>query len=131
MINKIWKTFFNKKFIKFVIIGLINTFNHNLVYLSLLPYINYLLANFIAFIISMLISFFLSCYITFGIKPTWKKLIVFPVTNIPNLFFQTIGIYIIVDLLNIPKQYGAIITAIFSIPLTYLIMKIILDKKNN
>jgi putative flippase GtrA len=128
MINKFKNTFLTPKFIKFVIVGTINTINHNIIYLIGLTFLNYMIANFIAFIISMIISFFLNCYFTFNIKPTLEKFIAFPITNIPNLFFQTVGIYIVVEVFNIPKEYGALVTAIFSIPLTFLIMKYVLEK---
>jgi putative flippase GtrA len=129
MINKIKKTFLTPEFLRFVIIGGINTLNHNIVYwlvLAIKPSINYMIANFIAFCVSMVISFFLSCYFTFKIKPTWKKFAAFPLTNIPNLFFQTVGIYIIVDVIGIPKQYGALIATICALPITFIVMKFIL-----
>jgi hypothetical protein len=43
---------------------------------------------------------------------------------------QTIGIYIIVEVIKIPQEYGALISTLVSIPFTYIIMRIILkDKK--
>lgn len=128
MINKYKNIFLTPKFTKFVIVGIINTINHNIIYLTLLNFLNYMAANLIAFIISMIISFFLNCYFTFNIKPTFEKFMVFPLTNLPNLFFQTVGIYIVVEVIKISKEYGALITAIFSIPLTFLMMKLVLEK---
>ncbi|MFA7515067.1 MAG: GtrA family protein [Bacilli bacterium] len=130
MINKIRHTFFTPEFIKFVIVGTINTINHNIIYLASLTCLNYLIANFIAFIISMIISFFLNCYITFKVKPTIKKLVIFPLTNLPNLFFQTFGIYIVVELIKIPKEYGALVTALLAVPFTFMMMKLILERDN-
>lgn len=124
LINK----FTSKEFIKFFAVGLINTFNHNVIYIFLLVYLNYIYSTLIAFLIAMCISFFLNCYITFNVKPTWKKLIIFPISNIPNFFFQIIGIYIVVGVLNVPKQYGSIICTLLALPFTYLIMKVILKK---
>ena len=126
--KKIISKFTSKEFIKFFVVGLVNTFNHNIIYLFLLTYINYMYSTLIAFIIAMCISFFLNCYITFNVKPTWKKLLLFPISNIPNFFFQIVGIYIVVGILKIPEQYGSIICTLLALPFTYLIMKVILKK---
>lgn len=131
MANKIKKAFFTPEFLRFIIIGIINTIDQNIVYLILLPYMNYMLSNFIAFLISMTISFFLSCYFTFKVKATWKKFIVFPLSNLPNLLFQTVGIYVIVQVIGIPKQYGSIIATLCALPFTFLIMRFILMFKKN
>ena len=98
MMIKIIKIFLKPEFIKFIIIGFINTFNHNVIYL-LLIYLNvyYVIANFTAFITSMTISFFLNSYITFKVKPTWQRFLLFPLSNI-QFIFQTIGIYLVVEI---------------------------------
>lgn len=124
--KKLISKFTSKEFIKFFVVGLINTFNHNIIYLFLLTYINYMYSTLIAFIIAMYISFFLNCYITFNVKPTLKKLLLFPISNIPNFFFQIVGIYIVVGILSIPKEYGSIICTLLALPFTYLIMRVIL-----
>jgi putative flippase GtrA len=126
MISKVKKAYYNKEFLKFVFVGIINTVNHNIIYLISLSFFSYLVSNIIAFFISMIISFFLNCRFTFNIKPTLKKLMIFPLSNIPNFFFQTIGIYVIVTIIGIPKEYGALIATVLALPLTFIMMRFLL-----
>ncbi|MDD2490323.1 MAG: GtrA family protein [Bacilli bacterium] len=133
MIKRIKNIFLELEFIKFVIIGFINTFNHNVIYLLLIYFnVYYVIANLFAFIISMTISFFLNSYITFKVKPTWQRFLLFPLSNLPTLFFQTIGIYLVVEIGGLPKEYGALVLSLLSIPFTFIIMRYIFkynDKK--
>lgn len=126
MIKIIKDIFLKPEFIKFIIIGFINTFNHNVIYLLLIYHnVYYVIANFTAFITSMTISFFLNSYITFKVKPTWQRFCLFPLSNLPNLFLQTIGIYLIVDIGGLPQEYGALVLSLLSIPFTFIIMRLI------
>lgn len=131
MINKLIDIFFSPRFLKFIVVGVINTVNHNIIYLAINDLVSPVIANTIAFLISMVISFFLNSYITFNTKPTWENFKLFPLTNIPNLIVQTIGIFVIIDILNIHKDYAALLTSIFSIPLTFIIMNVIFRRKTN
>jgi putative flippase GtrA len=131
MLKTIKNIFLKPEFIKFVIIGFINTFNHNVIYLLLIYFnVYYVIANFIAFIISMIISFFLNSYITFKVKPTWQRFLLFPLSNLPTLFFQTIGIYLVIEIGGLPKEYGALVLSLLSIPFTFIIMRYIFKYKD-
>ncbi len=120
----------SKSFGRFVVIGIINTINHNIIYLILLIYLPYLIANIGAFLLSMIISFFLNSKYTFKVKMSWSKFIYFPISYLPNFISQMIGIIILVELLKIKKEYAAFLASLIAIPFTYITMKIILkDKK--
>ncbi|MFV0274718.1 MAG: GtrA family protein [Bacilli bacterium] len=133
MIETFKNNFFNKKFIVFVIIGIINTINHNIIYLILLNLfnLNYLLSNLVAFITSMIISFLLNSFITFKKKPTIKTAILFPLSNIPTLIFGVITSYVYVNLLKGNENFAGLLASICAIPFSFIIMKIIFNKKDN
>ena len=123
MINKVK----NPHFLKFVIIGIMNTIIHNAVYLTLLYFdVNYLLSNTLAWFISLTFSFFINCYYNFKVKPTIVKFIKFPTTAIPGFLFQMIGVVVLVTILNCPKEISAFLASLVAIPITFTLMKWIL-----
>ncbi|MGI6324479.1 MAG: GtrA family protein [Bacilli bacterium] len=126
MIKLIKEKFLNKKFITFVIIGIINTLNHNIIYLILLNFLPYYWSNVLAFFGSMTISFVLNSWLTFKVKMTLIKFIKFPISYIPNFISQMLGIVILVEYINTPEKYAAFLASLIAIPLTYLIMQFIL-----
>ena len=128
MINKIKQEFFNKNFIKFGIIGVINTINYNLLYILGLLVFNYMISNIIAYVISLIISFLLNCKYNFKVKPTLKKLLLFPLSGLATFLCQTIGLYLLVDLFNCSEYISAFISSLAAIPITFVIVKFILKK---
>ncbi len=79
------KQYFNKlktkdnkifSFLRFGIIGVINTVHYYIWYLLFLYFnIPYVISHTIAFTLSMIGSYFLNCYFTFKTKPTLKNLL--------------------------------------------------------
>lgn len=118
-----------QSFLRFVVVGIINTLNYYLIYLLLL-FLNipYIASHSIAFGISMIGSFYLNCYFTYRTKPTLKKFFQFPLTYVINYTISTSSLYIIVDLLNMNVLIAPIISMILPIPFTYLVSKWILDR---
>lgn len=121
--------YFSLQFGKFALVGGLNTVIHNLIYLSLIHLnINYVYSTIIAFSISLIFSFYLNCYFTYKIKPTLKKFILFPISYLPNLFMQLVGIVFIVEVLRISKYLSGLLSSVIAIPLTYVIMSFILKR---
>jgi len=119
------------RLIKFVIVGVINTLNYYLVYLLLLKvlHLDYLSSHLTGFLVSFIISYFLNCYVVYKVKPTLKKLIQFPLTQVVNIGIQTLLLFIFVDLLHFKSVYAPFPALIFTIPITYFITTYILTKE--
>ena len=119
----------HQSFLRFVVVGFINTFNYYVLYL-LFMYLNmpYILGHSIAFLISMIGSFYLNCYFTYKTKPTLKKFLQFPMTYVVNYSVTTISLFILVDFLQLNQFIAPLIAAIIPIPFTFIMSKWILDK---
>ncbi|RAI81634.1 GtrA family protein [Macrococcoides caseolyticum subsp. hominis] len=119
------------RLIKFIVVGFINTFNYYLVYLLLLKvlYLGYLTSHLTGFLVSFIISYFLNCYFVYKVKPTFKKFIQFPLTQVVNMGVQTLLLYIFVELLHIDKVYAPFPALVFTIPITYFVTTYILTKE--
>lgn len=114
--------------IKFVIVGGINTLDYYIVYLILLKLlnVNYMISHIIGFIVSFIISYYLNCYFVYKVKPTLKKFLSFPITQVVNMGMQTFLLYIFVRWFDFPSEIAPFVGLIVTIPITFVLSKWIL-----
>lgn len=118
--------------LKFIIVGGINTLNYYIVYLLLLKllHIEYMISHITGFIVAFVISYYLNCYFVYRVKPTWRKFISFPITQIVNVGLQTVLLYVFVSWLNLPAEIAPFAGLIITIPITFVLSKWILKESN-
>ncbi|HDZ8730841.1 TPA: flippase GtxA [Staphylococcus aureus] len=118
--------------LKFIIVGGINTLNYYVVYLLLLKllHIEYMISHITGFIVAFVISYYLNCYFVYRVKPTWRKFISFPITQIVNISLQTVLLYVFVSWLNLPAEIALFAGLIITIPITFILSKWILKDSN-
>ncbi|HAR5369732.1 TPA: flippase GtxA [Staphylococcus aureus] len=118
--------------LKFIIVGGINTLNYYVVYLLLLKllHIEYMISHITGFIVAFVISYYLNCYFVYRVKPTWRKFISFPITQIVNVSLQTVLLYVFVSWLNLPAEIAPFAGLIITIPITLILSKWILKDSN-
>ncbi|HCG76259.1 MULTISPECIES: GtrA family protein [Staphylococcus] len=111
--------------IKFVIVGGINTLNYYIVYLLLLKLlnVNYLVSHVTGFIVSFIISYYLNCYFVYKVKPTLKKFLSFPLTQVVNMGMQTLLLYIFVQWFHISSEIAPFVGLVITIPITFILSK--------
>ncbi len=118
--------------LKFIIVGGINTLNYYVVYLLLLKllHIEYMISHITGFLVAFVISYYLNCYSVYRVKPTWRKFISFPITQIVNVSLQTVLLYVFVSWLNLPAEIAPFAGLIITIPITFILSKWILKDSN-
>ncbi|HHQ9190526.1 TPA: flippase GtxA [Staphylococcus aureus] len=118
--------------LKFIIVGGINTLNYYVVYLLLLKLLHteYMISHITGFIVAFVISYYLNCYFVYRVKPTWRKFISFPITQIVNISLQTVLLYVFVSWLNLPAEIAPFAGLIITIPITFILSKWILKDSN-
>lgn len=118
--------------LKFIIVGGINTLNYYVVYLLLLKlfHIEYMISHITGFIVAFVISYYLNCYFVYRIKPTWRKFISFPITQLVNASLQTVLLYVFVSWLNLPAEIAPFAGLVITIPITFVLSKWILKDSN-
>ena len=119
-------TFF--EIIKFIIVGAINTLNYYIIYLMFTQLLNipYLFSHITSFLISFVVSFFLNCLLVYKVKPTWRKFIQFPLTQVVNMGMQTGLLYVFVQWFHISSVIAPFAGLIITIPITFVLSKYIL-----
>ncbi|HGZ6321841.1 TPA: flippase GtxA [Staphylococcus aureus] len=118
--------------LKFIIVGGINTLNYYVVYLLLLKllHIEYMISHITGFLVAFVISYYLNCYFVYRVKPTWRKFISFPITQIVNVSLQTVLLYVFVSWLNLSAEIAPFAGLVITIPITFVLSKWILKDSN-
>ncbi|WTL47934.1 GtrA family protein [Streptomyces sp. NBC_01497] len=116
--------------IRFALVGAVNTGTYYVFYLALLngAGLPYVVAHVIAFILSMIGSFFLNSWFTYRTRPTLRKFLLFPLTNLANFVITTGGVYVLVDLLGMNDTYAPLIAAAAAIPITFVVSRTIMTR---
>ncbi|MEU0371125.1 GtrA family protein [Streptomyces sp. NPDC006283] len=112
--------------VRFALVGVVNTGTYYGLYLALLTVLPYVAAHVVAFVLSMIGSFFLTSYFTYRTRPTWRKFLLFPLTNAANFVVTTCGVYLLVDVLHFGSRYAPLIAAAAAIPITFVVSRTIM-----
>lgn len=114
--------------IRFALVGGVNTGTFFVIYLLLHPWMPYFLAYTLAFGLSMIGSFFMNTYFTYRTRPTWKKFLLFPLTNVTNYVIQSVGLYALVAWAGLDSKIAPLVAAVLAIPFTFLLSRKILTR---
>lgn len=121
--------YFKNSFIRFLFVGIFNVIFSYLIYLIALFIIKiYIFAYTISFIISVIVSYLLNSKVVFNVRLSKKNMLKFPIVYIVQFIFGFFGLTYIVEYLNIDSRFAPIMLLIVTIPLTYILSKIILTK---
>ncbi|MFI5494286.1 GtrA family protein [Actinoplanes sp. NPDC051859] len=116
--------------IKFAVVGVINTGTFYALYLALHSWLPYYPAFVIAFLISMVGSFFLNTYVTYRTRPTWRKFLLFPLTNLTNFVVTSVGVFVLVEWFGVNERIAPLAAAMAAIPVTFLLSRRILTHRD-
>ncbi|MEU7058072.1 GtrA family protein [Streptomyces sp. NPDC046197] len=118
-----------RQVVVFALVGVINTMTYYGLYLLFLTCFPYLLAHVLAFGLSMIGSFFLNARFTYRTRPTWRKFLLFPLTNATNFLLMTVGVYVIVDVLRAGNRFAPLLASAAAIPVTFVLSRTIMLPK--
>lgn len=123
------------QFIKFGIVGGINTFLSYGIYFVIIKLGgHYALANFIAFMITVFISYILNGNFVFNSKSEEEDIKKFKIDikalikvyasySITSLFLATLLLWIEVDIIGLPEEIGPIINLFITVPVNFVLNK--------
>lgn len=121
---KFFKKLLNNGFIRFCLLGIINTFND--AFFSWLAHfvIQENAAAVAGYAVALTIAFFLSCKMIFKSKPSFKKYIRFIISYIPNFIIFFLVTFITINTLRLPQFWATVLAAMAGGPVTYIIIKL-------
>lgn len=129
MINKILHNNTIMQFLKFGIVGGLNTVLSYLIYLAGVRLgLHYAAANFVAFVITVFISYMLNGNFVFKEEGNqrfdFKTLMkVYASYSVTSLFLATILLWFEVDVLGLPEEIGPVINLFITVPVNFLFNK--------
>lgn len=118
-----------RQILTFAVVGAVNTAVYYGLYLLFLTRLPYLAAHVLAFTLSMVGSFFLNARFTYRTRPTWRKFLLFPLTNATNFLVTTTGVYVIVDVLHAGSRLAPLLASAAAIPVTFVVSRMIMLPK--
>ncbi len=129
LVTKCKNIFLSIEFMKFVIIGVINTFNGTLFSYIYSSFLNVNIAFIFGYITGLLISYLLNSYFTFKESLSIQKFIRFAISYIPNFLIQYIVVLIVINILGWYNLIAYGLAALIGVPVTFIIMKLFAFKK--
>lgn len=125
----LWTKLINKEFLRFLVSGGLNTLFTYLIYLLLLTLLDYRVAYTFSYIFGIFVSYGLNVRFVFRQKVTFKSFIQFPLVYLLQYLINLVLLYILVDHLHISKIIVPIISVLITIPISFLLSKIIIKTK--
>ncbi len=124
MLHSLWLKFW--PLIKFCLVGVVNTGVYYGVYLLLYRFMPYVAAHLIGWVVSVVASYLLNCWFTYKVRPTWLKLLLYPLSSLPNVLFTTFGVVLLVEVLHVSKELSPLVAGLCAVPFSYLLAKLLL-----
>ncbi|WP_318204486.1 GtrA family protein [Streptomyces sp. SCL15-4] len=119
-----------RQILTFAAVGVVNTATYYCLYLLFLTGLPYLAAHILAFAFAMVGSFFLNARFTYRTRPTWRKFLLFPLTNLTNFLITTAGVYLIVDVLHAGSRFAPLLASAAAIPVTFVVSRWVMLPKS-
>lgn len=129
IIEKVKRIFLSAEFIKFIIIGVINTFNGVVFAYIYSSFLDANLAFIFGYITGLIISYILNSIFTFKEKLEITKFIKFIISSIPNYIVQQITVIVVINILGLHKLIAYGLAAMIGVPVTFIILKVFAFKK--
>ncbi|MER5884684.1 GtrA family protein [Streptomyces sp. NPDC001941] len=112
--------------VRFALVGAVNTGTYYGLYLLFSRWLPYVAAHVAAFLLSMVGSFFLTSRFTYRTRPTWRKFLLFPLTNAANFVVTTAGVYLLVSVAGLDSHWAPLPAAALAVPVTFLLSRTIM-----
>ncbi|AIA03922.1 GtrA family protein [Streptomyces noursei] len=111
---------------RFTLVGGVNTATFYACYLPLHRLLPYFAAYTAGFVLSLVGSFFLNTYFTYRTRPTWKKFLLFPLTQVTNYAVQSAGLVALVSWWGMNSVAAPLAAALLALPVTFVVSRRIL-----
>lgn len=116
-------------FFRFLVVGGINTVVGYVVTLILhyLVGLDYRWAQVLNFLICFPLAYTLQSLYAFRTRLSWRKLLVYPLSSLPNLLVQVFTTVVVVHFFDAPKYIAYIFSYIVPIPIMYFMVKFLVS----
>lgn len=114
--------------IKFGIVGTTAMLIHYGIYYILLPFMDKNIAYTIGYFLSFLCNYLMSSYITFRVKPSWKRFFRFLCSHGINYFIY-LGLFNFFYWVGVPAEYAPLPVYLVAVTISFLLVRYALKLK--
>lgn len=116
-------------FLRFLISGGVNTGATYAVYLGMLQITEYKTAYTIAYIFGVVLAFSINLLFVFQTHRGWRSVVLFPFVYVVQYLTSLGLIWLWVERLRLPKELAPLIAIVVTIPLTFLLSRLVFGGK--
>lgn len=121
-VKKLKDIFFSKRFLRFCLLGCINTFDTAFISWICHFILQPNLSAVIGFIGSLTIAYYLNCRFVFKRKPEIKGLLRFFVSYVPTFVIYFLVTFVTINTLHLPQFWATVLSTAIGSPLAFFIM---------
>lgn len=118
-------------FSRFLIAGAVNTGLTYVIYLCLLFLMPYAWAYSITYVIGIGIGYLLNAHWVFKRAPGLSSATGYPLIYALNYFLGIMVLWVLVELIHLPKEFAPLLIVVLSVPVTYIVTKFIFLGKSS
>lgn len=118
--------FFNREFLRFVIVGAINTGISYLFYLVLLRVVSTYVAFTLSFIGGIGLGYVLNTFFVFHERASVKKAAQFPIVYVVQYGLSIGLLFVLTEWLHISREFAPLLILCVSVPITFFLARAIL-----
>lgn len=111
--------------VRYALVGVGNAVTYYAVYLLVLGEVGYLIAHVVGLGAAMVVSFFLNCRFTFRVRPSWRRLLLYPASQAVNVAATTAGVVVLVGV-GVDERVAPIAAAVLAVPVSFLAARLVL-----
>lgn len=117
------------RFFRFLLTGGLNTGLTFCIYLILLNFIPYMWSYSFSYMLGIIFSFFMSRYFVFNEHQGIKSALFYPLVYLAQYSLGIVIIWLWVTKLKLPEAIAPLIVVIISLPMTYVLTKLVFVRK--
>ncbi len=111
--------------VRYALVGVVNAATYYVVYLLVLREVGYLTAHVIGLGAAMIVSFFLNCRVTFRVRPSWRRFLLYPASQAVNVAATTVGVVALVGA-GMDERIAPLAAAVLAVPVSFLAARLVL-----
>ena len=112
--------------VRYALVGVVNAATYYAVYLAVLGEVGYLTAHIVGLGAAMVVSFFLNCRVTFRVRPSWRRFLLYPASQAVNIAATTIGVVGLVTL-GVDERIAPLVAAVLAVPASFVAARFVLS----
>lgn len=120
-----------KRWLRFLLGGVVNTAFSYAVYLALNTILAYQVAYFIAYALGVVFSYWFNAIVVFRVSLSWKGLLSYPVVYVVQYVVSAFLLGGLVEFAGIVESLAPLVVAIVMVPVTYVMSKFVLERTSH